>query len=77
MKEGKTMSNSKEESIYVVGNPYGFRYNVNHPYINKLYRRYLAWKDIAGRPPRDAERREFESYLDKFFAGSEGAPPVT
>lgn len=70
------MSNSKEESIYAVGNPYGFRYNVNHHYINKLYRRYLTWKNILGRPPRDAERREFEEYLDKLFAGRESAPPV-
>lgn len=62
------MSNSKEESIYAVGNPYGYRYNVNHPYINKLYRRFKMWKDIA-RPCTDAERWEFEAYLDKMIEG--------
>lgn len=75
-KAGQVMNKSKEESIYAAGNPYGFRYNINHPYINKLYRRYKVWKDIKGRPPRDAERREFEKYLDKLFAGSESTPPI-
>lgn len=51
-------------SIYCPMNPYGYRYNVNHPKINELYRRYLEWKHIDGRPPTDAERREFERYID-------------
>lgn len=51
-------------SIYCPMNPYGYRYNVNHPKINELYRRYLDWKGIVKRPPTDAERREFERYID-------------
>ena len=51
-------------SIYCPINEYGYRYNVNHPKINELYRRYLEWKGIVKRPPTDEERREFERYID-------------
>ena len=61
--------------MYTVGNPYGFRYNVNHPYINNLYRRFKRWKDID-RPCTEKERFEFEAYLDKMIAGSE-TPPLS
>ena len=54
----------ESSTIYCPINEYGYRYNVNHPDINKLYRRYLVWKHIVKRPPTDAERFEFERYID-------------
>lgn len=54
--------------LHCAPNPYGYRYNVNHPIVNDLYRRYVKWKGIA-RPLTDAERFEFEKYLDRVFAG--------
>lgn len=54
-------------SIYCSENPYGYRYNINHPKINELYKRYTKWKGLIGRPLTDAERYEFERYLDTVF----------
>ena len=51
-------------SIYTCGNPWGYRYNVNHPKIRELMQRYKVWKGIAMRPMTDAERLDFEKYLD-------------
>lgn len=51
-------------SIYCTGNPWGYRYNVNHPKIRELMQRYIVWKGIAKRPMTDAERLDFEKYLD-------------
>lgn len=56
---------AEEMSIYNNNNPYGYRLNVNHPRIRELYDRYKKWKDIAGRPPTDEERREFERIIMK------------
>ena len=59
------MSNNENNiSIYCKPNPYGYKYNVKHPKINELYHRYLKWKDIVGRPMTDAERHDFEKYID-------------
>lgn len=52
--------------IYNDNNPYGYRYNLNHPQIRELYERYKAWKDIKT-IPSDEERREFEAYVDKLI----------
>lgn len=53
-------------SIYCKENPYGFRFNINHPKINELYRRYKEWKGYAVQLPlTDAQRRDFESYLSE------------
>lgn len=54
--------------LHCKNNPYGYRYNINHPVINGLYRRYAKWKGIA-RPFTDAERFDFEKYLDRVFEG--------
>lgn len=51
-------------SIYCAGNPWGYRYNINHPKIRELMQRYRVWKGIAMRPMTDAERLDFENYLD-------------
>lgn len=49
------------ESIYAKNNKYGFRLNVNHPYINKLYLRFKASKVVGiNFPLNDIDRREFE-----------------
>lgn len=49
------------ESIYASNNKYGFRLNVNHPYINKLYLRFKASKGVGiNFPLNDIDRREFE-----------------
>jgi hypothetical protein len=66
---------SSSSSIYCPPNPYGYRYNVNHPQINELYRRYLVWKGIVKRPPTDEERYEFEKYIDQLIKKS-ASPPV-
>ena len=55
---------NKDISIYCKPNEWGYRYNVNHPKINELYHRYMKWKGIIGRPMTDAERYDFESYID-------------
>lgn len=55
-------------SIYLQNNKHGFRYNINHPKINELYRRYKKWQGIPqGDPLSDEQRREFENYLDGIF----------
>lgn len=56
-------SNINEVSIYCKPNPYGYKYNINHPKIDELYRRYCSWKGFD-RPMTDAERLDFESYID-------------
>jgi len=57
------------KSIYNENALFGFRYNVNHPYINNLYRRYKKWKGIPESSPMSNEqRREFEIYLDGLFS---------
>lgn len=66
---GYKQSANHTVSIYTEGNPYGYRYNLVHPTVNRLYKRYRAWKNIDNRPLTDAERFEFEGYLDKYFAG--------
>lgn len=63
------------ESIYLHGNKYGFRYNVSHPKINDLYRRYKRWQGIPSNDPlSDEQRHDFEKYLDGIF--SKNIPPV-
>lgn len=69
------MFDTYDLSIYNFNNPYGYRYNINHPKVNELFRRYRAWKGIH-RPLTDAERHDFETYLDSYFK-SNGLPPVT
>ena len=61
-------STDAQVSIYNRANPYGYRYNVNHPWINKLYRRYIKWKNLD-RPMTDAERHDFERYIDGLLKG--------
>ena len=58
----------KNTSIYLHGNKYGFRYNVSHPKINELYRRYKSWQGLPSNDPLSNEQRyEFEKYLDGIF----------
>ncbi len=63
-------------SIHLQNNPQGFRYNINHPKVNELYRRYKKWQGIPQGDPLDNEqRRDFEKYLDGIF--SKNNPPVS
>ena len=63
----------KEVSLYCKPNPYGYKLNVNHPYIYELYERYRAWKGIARNfPISDMQRIEFENYL---FRCGKVSPP--
>lgn len=55
---------TKANGIYAGNNPWGYRYNINHPKISELYIRFLRWKGIIG-APSDRERKEFEEYMDK------------
>lgn len=60
-------------SIYTTGKySFGYKYNVNHPIINELYKRYKEQHGIAQNfPMSNAQRADFESYLDKYFAEHE------
>ena len=52
------------ESIYANNNKHGFRLNINHPYINKLYLRFKASKGVGVNSPlNDSDRREFETII--------------
>lgn len=57
-------------SIYTQNNPYGYKYNINHPKIRELYERYKEWKGIHT-VLSDEERFEFEDYLTKHFDKSQ------
>lgn len=66
----------QEISIYTENNPYGYKYNINHPKVNELYRRYKVWKGYPVQYPlTDAQRKDFESYLDGLMEKKSGIPP--
>lgn len=53
----------KNDSIYAKPNPYGYRFNVNHPRILPLYEKY---KGKAGeRILSDKQRMHFESLVER------------
>ncbi len=53
------------ESI-IENSPYGYALNINHPTIYPLYMRFKRWKEIpVWCPLSDAEREEFEEYINK------------
>ena len=63
-------------SIYAEYNPYGYKYNINHPKVNELYRRYKVWKGYAvNYPLTDEQRKGFESYLDGLMEKKGDIPP--
>ena len=50
--------------ILLINNPYGYRVNVNHPSVQRLYWLYKERKKISrGTPLSDAERHEFEAVI--------------
>ena len=58
-------------------NPWGFKFNINDPHINELYRRYKAWKGLATNLPiTDNQRREFESYLEEMLRRKNNPPLI-
>lgn len=49
------------QSIYTLGNPYGYRLNLRHFLVQKLYFRYKDKLGISRSTPlSDGERMEFE-----------------
>lgn len=57
-------NNNKQINIYCNPNKYGYKLNINHPYINSLYVRYCKWKNILLTfPLTDQQRFEFEQYV--------------
>ncbi len=51
-------------------NKYGYKLNINHPFINKIYNRYKKANNLSTRfPLSDSERLDFETatidYLKK------------
>lgn len=54
----------KYDSIFNIGNPYGYKININHPRVRDKYNRFKKWKDIPENEPMSDEIRfEFEKYL--------------
>lgn len=51
-------------SIFNNENKYGYKLNVNHEQLNKLYRRYKDYKGLSPTLPlTDEQRLEFEQYI--------------
>lgn len=51
----------EEASLYTQGNPYGYRLNLRHPLVEKLYYRYKERMGISRSTPlSDEERLDFE-----------------
>lgn len=49
------------QGIYTQGNPYGYRLNLRHPLVQKMYYRYKAKLGISRSTPlSDEERMDFE-----------------
>lgn len=62
------------ESIYIENNVYGYKLNINHPFIRGLYIRYKRWKNIPYNTPLgDNERFEFEDYVENHLLKRKGA----
>lgn len=73
-KEKNNSNTNRDISIYTQGTKlsFGYKYNVNHPLINELYKRYKEQNGLAQNfPLSNAQRKEFENYLDIYFAEQE------
>lgn len=58
---GEDLSGVEPQSIYTHGNRYGYRLNLRHPLVKKLYLRYKDKLGISqSMPLSDAERMDFE-----------------
>lgn len=54
---------------YTTVNPTGYRYNINHPVISKLYTVYRKKHGIPEHfAPSDKQRLEFEGILNQLIA---------
>lgn len=57
--------NCKHDSIFTIGNPYGYKVDVNHPLIRPLYEQF---KDTIGsKILSDKERFHFEALIVQKF----------
>ena len=56
-----TPPREQPQNIYTQGNPYGYRLNLRHPLVEKLYYRYKERMGISRSTPlSDEERLDFE-----------------
>ncbi len=60
----------EETPMFCGSNKYGYKLNINHPFINKIYNRYKKANNLSTRfPLSDSERLDFETatidYLKK------------
>lgn len=56
-----TPPQEQPQSIYTQGNPYGYRLNLRHPLVQKLYYRYKERLGLSRSTPlSDSERLDFE-----------------
>ena len=58
----------KKQDLCTQGNPYGYRYNVNHPWVNPIYREYSREIGVPyGFALTDLQRRGFDLYMDRLL----------
>lgn len=58
----------KKSELYTQNNAYGYRYNVNHPWVRPIYRAYCERIGArSGCPLTDLERRGFDQYLEEYI----------
>lgn len=58
----------KKSELYAQGNPYGYQYNVNHPWVHPIYRAYCQKIGArSGYPLTDLQRRGFDRYLEEYI----------
>lgn len=63
----------KKSDLYAHGNPYGYRYNVNHPWVQPIYREYCRGIGArSGYPLTDLQRRGFDQYLEEHIQKKRG-----
>ena len=58
-------TNCKHDSIFISGNKYGYKVNVNHPLISPLYDRFKD--EIGSYILSDKERFQFEALIIQRF----------
>lgn len=55
-------------SIFNADNPYGYKFNVNHPAVRRYYEAFKSNRNIM--IPSDAERKEFEDAITEILERS-------
>lgn len=64
------------QSLYTQDNPYGYRLNLRHPLVQKLYYRYKNKLGISRNTPlSDGERQDFEERVIPWLERRENSCP--